>query len=65
MNNSPVYTVVYNDGTTRTLYTPELAKCYMEQMKHIDRYGNQKYRHVFNIYKIIEHDGNTSKVVFQ
>jgi len=64
MDNS-TYTVVYNDGSTRTLYTTSLAKCYVDQMKHIDRYGTQKYRHVFNIYKIIEHTGNTAKTIFQ
>lgn len=59
------YTVVYNDGKTRTLYTTELAKSYVEQMSKFDRYGTQKYRDVFNIMKVIENDGNNSKVIFQ
>ena len=59
------YTVVYNDGKIRTLYTTELAKSYVDQMSKFDRYGVQKYRDVFNILKVIENDGNSSKVICQ
>lgn len=60
-----IFTVVYNDGTTRTLYTNELARSYIEQMNKTDRYGYPKYRHIFNINRIIEHTGSSSKVIFQ
>ena len=62
---NPFYTVVYNDGTERTLYTAELANSYIEQMNYVNRYGEQPYRHVFNIYKIVEHVDGKNVVIFK